>query len=157
MLSDGGKILFKQSNADVNCDRTDTNDAECSGHPNSAVIPENTRMLQGKRFGSNEEEISETEACFKAKDLSHTSHLCMGFDYTETKTDIWISFPSFIRSGFKLPQEKYSVLVILIAFGLELFERCLCFLLFQRLASIQFKNFQTIEKTSLIKKSFYVH
>ena len=28
------------------------------------------RMLQGKRFGANEEVISETEACFEAKDKS---------------------------------------------------------------------------------------
>ena len=29
-----------------------------------------TKMLQGKRFGSNEEVISETEAYFEAKDKS---------------------------------------------------------------------------------------
>ena len=59
-----GKILFKQSNdlisviwtllhqkqvkrwyADFKCSRTDTNDAERSGHPNLAVVPVNTNKL----------------------------------------------------------------------------------------------------------------
>ena len=65
MLSDGGKILFKQSNslisviqtllwgettvkrwyADFKCGCTHTNDAKRSGCPNLAVVPENTKKF----------------------------------------------------------------------------------------------------------------
>ena len=31
--------------ADFKCSRTDTNDAKCSGHPNSAVVLENSKKL----------------------------------------------------------------------------------------------------------------
>ena len=34
--------MVKRRYADFKCGRTDTNDAERSHHPNSAVIPENT-------------------------------------------------------------------------------------------------------------------
>ena len=66
MLSDGGKkycsskamafdkcysesapseIMVKRWYADFKCGRTDTNDAECSGCPNLAVVPENTKKF----------------------------------------------------------------------------------------------------------------
>ena len=35
-------ITVKRWYADCKCGHTDTNDAERSGHPNSAVVPENT-------------------------------------------------------------------------------------------------------------------
>ena len=35
----------KKWNADVKRGHTDTNDAECSGYPNLAVVPENTKKL----------------------------------------------------------------------------------------------------------------
>ena len=57
-----GGVLFKQNNGlisvirtllcwkpvkkcytDLKCSRTDTNDAECSGRPNSAVVLKNTK------------------------------------------------------------------------------------------------------------------
>ena len=39
------KTTFKRWHADFKCARTDTNDAECLGHPNSAVVPENPKKL----------------------------------------------------------------------------------------------------------------
>ena len=69
----GKKIMFKQSNcfdksylnsapseimvkewyADFKYSRTDTNDAEHSGHPNSAVVQENTKKTPLTRFGQS--------------------------------------------------------------------------------------------------------
>ena len=37
-------------------------------------------------------------------DLLYTSHFCMSFTRIEIKTEIWISFPNFIRSSSVLPQ-----------------------------------------------------
>ena len=39
------ETMVKRWYANFKCCRTDTNDAECSGHPNSAVILENTKKL----------------------------------------------------------------------------------------------------------------
>ena len=41
----------------------------------------------------------------KILDLSFTFHLWMGFTWTEIKTDIWISFSSFVRK-IVLPHNK---------------------------------------------------
>ena len=38
----------------------------------------------------------------------HASQLCMGLTWTEIKTEIWISFSSFI-DGSLLPQQKKKV------------------------------------------------
>ena len=40
----------------------------------------------------------------KILNLSHISHTCMGLTCTEIKTEIWISFLSFIKSGSVFPQ-----------------------------------------------------
>ena len=40
------KTKFKKWHADFKCSRTDTNDTECSGCPNSPVVMENTKKLQ---------------------------------------------------------------------------------------------------------------
>ena len=37
---------------------------------NYCLFADLNKILQGKRFGSNEEVIAETEACFKSKDES---------------------------------------------------------------------------------------
>ena len=37
--------MVKRWYANFKCNRTDTNNAQCSGHPNSAVVPENTKNL----------------------------------------------------------------------------------------------------------------
>ena len=37
--------MVKKWYTDFKHGHTDTNDAECSGHPNSAVVPENTNKL----------------------------------------------------------------------------------------------------------------
>ena len=37
--------MVKRWYADFKCGHTDTNDAECSAHPNSAVVLENTKNL----------------------------------------------------------------------------------------------------------------
>ena len=39
------EITVKKWYADFKCGRTDKNDAECSGCPNLAVVPENTKNL----------------------------------------------------------------------------------------------------------------
>ena len=39
------EVMVKRWYADFKCDRTDTKDAECSGHPNSAVVLENIKKL----------------------------------------------------------------------------------------------------------------
>ena len=39
------ETMVKRWYADFKCDRTDTNDAKCSDHPNSAVVLENTKKL----------------------------------------------------------------------------------------------------------------
>ena len=39
------ETTVKRWYADFKCSHTDTNDAECTGHPNSAVVPENTKKL----------------------------------------------------------------------------------------------------------------
>ena len=39
------KTTVKRWYADFKCGRTDTNDAERSGHPNSAVVPKNNKQL----------------------------------------------------------------------------------------------------------------
>ena len=39
------KTTVKRWYADFKCRRTDTNDAECSDHPNLVVVPENTKKL----------------------------------------------------------------------------------------------------------------
>ena len=44
---------------DFKCDCTDTNDAECSGHPNSAVVPENTKKLHKFVFGDHKLNLRE--------------------------------------------------------------------------------------------------
>ena len=55
-------------------------------------------------------------------DLSHTFHISMGFNCTEIKTEIGISFSSFIRSGRVLLWWKCSALAFLSAWGLEFFQ-----------------------------------
>ena len=40
------ETTIKRQYADIKCSHTDTNNAECSGIPNSAVIPENTKKPQ---------------------------------------------------------------------------------------------------------------
>ena len=40
------ETMVKRRYADIKCSCTDTNDAECSGCSNSAVVPENTKELQ---------------------------------------------------------------------------------------------------------------
>ena len=40
------ETMVKRGHADFKRDCTDTNDAECLGHPKSAVVPENTKKLQ---------------------------------------------------------------------------------------------------------------
>ena len=56
--------MVKRWYADFKRGRTDTNDAECSGHPNLAVVPENTKKLN-KFFLADRKlklrEITETE------------------------------------------------------------------------------------------------
>ena len=37
------ETMVKRWYVDFKCGRTDTNNAECSGHPNLAVVPENTK------------------------------------------------------------------------------------------------------------------
>ena len=44
------ETTVKRWYADFKCNHIDTNDAECSGCPNLAVVPENTKKLQ-TRFG----------------------------------------------------------------------------------------------------------
>ena len=66
------------------------------------------------------------EGCSKSSvlsflDLSHTSHLCMGLTCIEIKTEIWISFSSFLRGGTMLPQQKCLAMAVLSGEGLELF------------------------------------
>ena len=39
------EIMVKGWYADFKCHHTDTNNAECSGHPNLVVIPENIKKL----------------------------------------------------------------------------------------------------------------
>ena len=39
------ETMVKRWYADFKCSCTDTNDAKCSGYPNSAVVPENTKKL----------------------------------------------------------------------------------------------------------------
>ena len=39
------ETMIKKWYADFKCGCTDTNDAKCSGHPNSEVVPENTKKL----------------------------------------------------------------------------------------------------------------
>ena len=39
------ETMVKRWDADFKCSRTDRNDAECSGHPNSVVVLENTKKL----------------------------------------------------------------------------------------------------------------
>ena len=49
-------------------------------------------------------------------DFLDTSHLCMDLTSTEIKTEIWISFSSFIRSGSVLPQQKYLAMALSLNF-----------------------------------------
>ena len=44
--------MVKRWYANFKCGHTDTNDAECSGHPNSAVVPENTKKLHKLVLGN---------------------------------------------------------------------------------------------------------
>ena len=46
-------------------------------------------------------------------ELLHTSSFCMGLTCTEIKTEIWISFSTFIRNGSVLPQQKSSAMFFL--------------------------------------------
>ena len=39
------ETMVKRWYTDFKCSCTDTNDAECSGRPNSTVVPENTKKL----------------------------------------------------------------------------------------------------------------
>ena len=43
--------MIKRWYTDFKRGRTDTNDAERSGHPNSAVVPEDTKKTSQTRFG----------------------------------------------------------------------------------------------------------
>ena len=43
------ETTVKRWYASYKCGRTDTNDAECSGCPNLAVVPENTKKLLKKK------------------------------------------------------------------------------------------------------------
>ena len=43
------ETMVRSWHADFKRCRTDTNDAECSGHPNSAVVPENTKKTPQTR------------------------------------------------------------------------------------------------------------
>ena len=45
------ETIVKKWYADFKCGRTDTNDAEHSGHPNLAVVLENTKKLHKLVFG----------------------------------------------------------------------------------------------------------
>ena len=45
------ETIVKRWYADYKCGRTDTNDAECSGHLNLAVILKNTKKTPQTRFG----------------------------------------------------------------------------------------------------------
>ena len=44
------ETMVKRWYADFKCSRTDTNDAECSNHSNSAVVPKNTKKISQTRF-----------------------------------------------------------------------------------------------------------
>ena len=52
----------------------------------------------------------------KILELLPTFQICIGLVYTETKTEIkteiWISFPSFIRIVKIFPIQKYSTIVL---------------------------------------------
>ena len=39
------ETMVKRWYADFKCDHTDTNDAECSGRPNSALVSQNTKLI----------------------------------------------------------------------------------------------------------------
>ena len=45
------ETMFKRWYADFKVSHTDTNDAECSGHPNSAVVLENIKKTLQTCFG----------------------------------------------------------------------------------------------------------
>ena len=44
------ETMVKRRHADFKHNHTDTNDAECSGRPNSAVVPENTKKTSTNSF-----------------------------------------------------------------------------------------------------------
>ena len=46
------------------------------------------------------------------------SHLCMEFTNTKIKTEIWITFSGFIRSGSVLAKKKSSTMALLSGWGL---------------------------------------
>ena len=45
------ETMVKKWHADFKYNRTDTNDAESSGHSNLAVVPENTKKTPQTHFG----------------------------------------------------------------------------------------------------------
>ena len=47
------ETMVKRWYADFKRSHIDTNDAECLGHPNSAVVPENTKKSPETRFGQS--------------------------------------------------------------------------------------------------------
>ena len=68
--SASSETMVKRLYADFNCSRTDTNDAERSGRPNSAVVPQNTKklpklLLADRKLKSSDigEELKISEGC----------------------------------------------------------------------------------------------
>lgn len=54
-------------------------------------------------------------------DLLYISHLCLDLTCTEIKTEVWISFSSFITCCSVLSRHKYSVLYLLSGWKLMLY------------------------------------
>ena len=50
-------------------------------------------------------------------------YICIGLTRMEIKTEIWISFSRFKWNVCFLPQQKWSAIVLLSSWSLELFER----------------------------------
>ena len=55
--------------------------------------------------------------------FSHTSPFCMSLTDTKIRTEIWISFSGFIRSGKIFLQQKCLAMALLSEGGLQLFEQ----------------------------------
>ena len=53
------ETMVKRWYVDFKCGHTDTNDSECSGHPNLAVVPENTKKLHKHILTNRKLKISE--------------------------------------------------------------------------------------------------
>ena len=64
------ETIVKRWYADFKCSHVDTNDAECSGRPNSAVVPENTKKLHKLSLANHKLKLDEIAEEFKISEGS---------------------------------------------------------------------------------------